>query len=257
MRKLFVLLPVLIVGGAYAEQEQSFRDLYVKNSLGELKKYILKTNQNNFTGKAYSIDEIYSDYANNELSANQKYKDKNIRIKTTAGQIKEDVFGNAYIIAKIKDSLFGSAQFWVNEKDPRILSLSKGNNIDLMCKFDEYSLDSLTFKNCIFTDQFADNLISAIYSNLLNAGSDNYKPQSKLELILSSLFYKHSSENINAVCKNDPKNCNDDSISKSKFYKKTDNNPQIDFESYPKTISDKYGKEWFDSLPKIPDAMSK
>ncbi|THA14565.1 OB-fold protein [Rodentibacter pneumotropicus] len=250
MRKtsLFLLSLVLSTSTFAITNNQ---ELFIKNSINNLKEFVLKTKQNNFIGKTYSVDEIYTDYTNNELTANKKYKDKDLRIKTTINQIKEDVFGNAFIIATIKDSIIGSAHFKVNEKDPRILELSKNNSVDLVCRFDEYSLDSLSFNQCLFTDQFVDKLLNPLKERLLKFGDVGYKPKSKTEVGLSGLPYIFTDEILNKVCEKDPKNCSMDNIGKSKYFdkKKMQN---VDFEKYQAKFIQKYGKEWFDSLPKFP-----
>ncbi|HHF3830776.1 OB-fold protein [Haemophilus influenzae] len=252
MRKtsLFALSIVLSTSAFAVNSNQ---ELFIKNSVDELKEFIFKTKQNNFIGKTYSVDEIYTDYTNNELAANKKYKDKDLRIKTTIHQIKEDVFGNAFIIAKIKDSIIGSAHFKVNEKDSRILELSKNNSVDLVCRFDEYSLDSLSFNQCLFTDQFVDKLLNPLKERLLKVDEMDYKPKSKIELGLVGIPYTFTDEIINKVCEKDPKNCSMDNIGKSKLFdKKKTKDIDIDFEKIQIELVKKYGKEWYESLPKFP-----
>ncbi|OOF84836.1 hypothetical protein BKG93_06185, partial [Rodentibacter ratti] len=168
-------------------------------------------------------------------------------------QIKEDVFGNAFIISKLKNSIIGSAHFKVNEKDPRILELSKNNTVDLMCKFDEFSLDSLSFHQCIFTDQFLDRILNPVKENLLKAGNEGYKPKSKMEMMLLALPLGFPDDIVNKICENDVKNCNMDNITKSKFYPKSKGKePSINLDNHMKALIDKYGEEWFKSLPKFP-----
>lgn len=252
MRKIFLLVLILISSNSILAFSHS-KELFISNSLEYFKNYVLKSNKSHVSGNVLSVDEIYSDYTNNELAANKKYKDKNLRIKTTINQIKEDAFGNAFIISKIKNSMIGSAHFKVNEKDPKILELSKNDTVDLMCKFDEFSLDSLSFNQCIFTEQFLDKILNPIKENLLKAHSQDYKPQSQMEGMLSLIATDFPDDVLNKVCENDVKNCNMDNIKKSKFYPKTKSKESNDLDAHMKTLIDKYGKEWFKSLPKFPE----
>lgn len=238
---------------AFAE-DNSYKKLFIKNSIDNLKDFIIKSKENSFVGNTLSVDEIYDDYTNNELAANKKYKDKNLRIKATINQIKEDVFGNAFIIVKLKNSIIGNAHFKVDEKDPRILGLSKNNNIDLICQFDEFSLDSLSFNQCLFTDQFVDGFLDPVRENLLKVDDENYKPESKVEAALSSIPAAYPTDVINSVCKRDFKNCTADNIQKSKFYPKTVDKDPVDVNTHVDMLISKYGKEWFKSLPKYPTA---
>jgi hypothetical protein len=254
MRKASLLIFSVALSVSALATINSSKALFIKNSLDNLKEYILTTKQSSLLGNTYSVDEIYTDYANNELAANKKYKDKDLRIKTTINQVKEDVFGNAFIIAKIKSSVIGGAHFKVNEKDPRILELSKNSNVDLICRFDEYSLDSLSFNQCLFTDQFANKLLDPLKVRLLKFDEENYKPQSKVEVILSALPYAYPENAINKVCENDAKNCSMEKITTSKLFPKTISKEPINLDQYADTLIDKYGKEWFKSLPKFPTA---
>ncbi|URL05933.1 OB-fold putative lipoprotein [Avibacterium sp. 21-595] len=249
--KFYLLCLALLSSIAYANQS-NYEKLFIKNSINDLKQWALSAKKSNFVGDTYSADQIYADYTNNELAANKKYKKHPIRIKTTVSKIKEDVFGNAFIVSELKKATLGQAYFKVDEKDERVLALSKNDKVDLMCKFDEFTLDSLNFKDCLFTDQYLDKVLAPVSERLQSETSSNYKPKSQMEFALYTIKSAMPSTLLEKLCTQDLKNCSMDNMSKTKvFSKKEKEQIKQAVENMEKIL--KENEELMQDLPRFPN----
>lgn len=145
-----------------------------------------------------TASKLISDYQGNELSADKKYKDKSVRIKTVASAIKSDVGGRGFIVANGANA-YSNAYLYVNEKDERILSLNKGSKIDFICYGNGMILDTPILKLCVFTSDFTKEIVGRIEKNISRASEVNYKPQSYAEFRVT-YFYKAYESEIGEAC---------------------------------------------------------
>lgn len=247
MKKLICTSIMLLSTNSLANTNYEPFELFRNNLLPSFKSYFLKSSNNNILGQTYSTNNIYLDYDENELSANKKYKEKNLRIKGKLDRITEDAFGNVFLIEGLSASPLGSSHFKVDKSNQRLLELKKGQSFDLVCLLDSFSLESLIFKNCYFTDEYLDKILLSIKKDFSTILSNEYKPSSKIEAIFSYSFISNK-ENILSVCSQEHKSCNENSLSKSKFYLKYKENT-TPADSYFDSL---FGSGWFKSLPKLP-----
>ena len=89
---------------------------------------------------------LYNDYNNNEISADDKYKGKIIQVKGTIRDIGNDIMDEAYITL-IGDEFFGDVQCFFSDKS-YLIDVKKGQNITVVGYCDGLFLNVI-MKNCI------------------------------------------------------------------------------------------------------------
>jgi hypothetical protein len=195
MKKIALLL-TLAWGSAFAQDEEVFKPVN-QDSLNAFTKGILS---DDFSGYIKGHDavlseiipivtasKLISEYKNNELAADKKYKDKPVRIKTVASAIKSDIGGRGFIVASGANA-YSNVYIYINEKDDRILSLGKGSKIDFICYGNGMTLNTPMLKPCEFTGDFIQSIEEQIEKNIGRASGKNYQPRSKLELYIMALY---------------------------------------------------------------------
>lgn len=235
MKHIVFILTVILSSYSYAKSYSENTKLYeelIKNQFDELKSFILKSEKSNFIGSTFSPENIYEDYTNNELSANKKYKNKYVRIKVKVDRIQEDISGDAFLSSDIPEQ-FSSVAFYVKDVNDEILSLKKGDVVDLMCMGNGMVLGNPMFRNCLFTKDYLDLSFKKAIDNI-----KAQKLSSKVELIVPA-----TAKSILGKCDKSPNLC--------------DNKSPKDFGVEPdddilKNVVEEFGQDKFKSLPNIP-----
>ncbi len=81
-----------------------------------------------------SADDIFAEFQENEVAANQKYKGKLVKITGVVNNINAaDAFISANILLSVDSSMFGSVQCNFNSNDSKSLSnVSKGQSVTII-----------------------------------------------------------------------------------------------------------------------------
>ena len=89
---------------------------------------------------------LYNDYNNNEIAADDKYKGKIIQVKGTIRDIGNDIMDEAYVTL-IGDEFFGDVQCFFSDKS-YLIDVKKGQNINVVGYCDGLFINVI-MKNCI------------------------------------------------------------------------------------------------------------
>ena len=104
------------------------------------------------------VVDLIQEYKDNEVSADNKYKDKTVKVTGIVKDIGKDILDSAYItINDGKDITWDYAQCYFKDKDEvaKIENLSKGDTVTLIGKVSNYSL-TLTINKCEFVEETAE-----------------------------------------------------------------------------------------------------
>nr|DAD99989.1 MAG TPA: hypothetical protein [Siphoviridae sp. ctiMP24] len=104
------------------------------------------------------VVDLIQEYKDNEVSADNKYKDKTVKVTGIVKDIGKDILDSAYItINDGKDITWDYAQCYFKDKDEvaKIENLSKGDTVTLIGKVGSYSL-TLTINKCEFVEETAE-----------------------------------------------------------------------------------------------------
>ena len=80
-----------------------------------------------------TANELLKAYKENEISANQKYKDKSIRISATIAAIQADIGDKPLLSLKANDSFSQPQAFLADSAIEKAASLKKGQKVVLLC----------------------------------------------------------------------------------------------------------------------------
>ena len=89
---------------------------------------------------------LYNDYNNNEIAADDKYKGKIIQVKGTIRDIGNDIMDEAYVTL-IGDEFFGDVQCFFSDKS-YLVDVKKGQNINVVGYCDGLFMNVI-MRNCI------------------------------------------------------------------------------------------------------------
>ena len=89
---------------------------------------------------------LYNDYNNNEIAADDKYKGKIIQVKGTIRDIGNDIMDEAYVTL-VGDEFFGDVQCFFSDKS-YLVDVKKGQNINVVGYCDGLFINVI-MKNCI------------------------------------------------------------------------------------------------------------
>ena len=89
---------------------------------------------------------LYNDYNNNEIAADDKYKGKIIQVKGTIRDIGNDIMDEAYVTL-IGDEFFGDVQCFFSDKS-YLIDVKKGQNINVVGYCDGLFINVI-MKSCI------------------------------------------------------------------------------------------------------------
>ena len=90
---------------------------------------------------------IEQDYRNNEISADEKYKGMLIVFSGRINSISKDLFDNLYVTVDT-GQMFRDIHADMDEDIAALSKLSRGGNIDLVCKGASYSMASPVLSHC-------------------------------------------------------------------------------------------------------------
>jgi len=89
---------------------------------------------------------LYNDYNNNEIAADDKYKGKIIQVKGTIRDIGNDIMDEAYVTL-VGDEFFGDVQCFFSDKS-YLVDVKKGQNINVVGYCDGLFMNVI-MRNCI------------------------------------------------------------------------------------------------------------
>lgn len=95
---------------------------------------------------AITASKLWSEYDENEVSADSKYKGKQLEVSGTVSDIGKDILDSIYITLKT-DDIIGSVQVYFSDKDSKSVGeLKKGQDITVVGKGDGKSLVNVIIK---------------------------------------------------------------------------------------------------------------
>ena len=97
--------------------------------------------------------QIEQDYSNNEVSADEKYKDKLIVFSGRINAIRKDLFGSPFVDVDTGQAL-QNLQAKISDDITIISKLSKGERIDFVCKGASYSIMSPVLNECYLRSDY-------------------------------------------------------------------------------------------------------
>lgn len=199
MKRLFLSAIALFSVNSFANEPFPFEikdpqtfTLYVQNSVADLKKATSTPNNRawSFLSKAYKSNDIYTAFKENELSAGKQFKDKPLRILFTMDSIKEGLLGNVVIFEKSAKALLGSTSYHMkNSDDEKLLKIKRGEKLDLTCKFDNFSMDSLSFNDCYFSSEYIEKAYNKVLNNQQKLLTGIWKPNSSIDFLLAVSYF--------------------------------------------------------------------
>lgn len=84
-----------------------------------------------------SADTLYSEYKQNPIAAELKYKSKTVVVSGTIASIRGDVTGAPYLLLAVKDRVIGGVQcYFQKESKYRLARLSKNQRIKIRGRVD-------------------------------------------------------------------------------------------------------------------------
>lgn len=99
---------------------------------------------------------LYYEYKKNEIVANNKYKGKKVRVYGMVDSISEDFTGGGVVKTASPDMFLGGALLNVNKKDPYVLSLTPGAEVDMVCTGGGFIMDSPVLRECVASKNYSD-----------------------------------------------------------------------------------------------------
>lgn len=200
-----------------------------------------------------STTQLYKEYKQNELVANNKYKGKRIRVVGIVESVTEDFLGNASVKSTSPDFILGGTMFNVDKEDPYVLNMVPGSKVDMVCIGGGFVMDSPILKDCVSTISFSktnkknipDNLKIALPYIIYMGAEDMIEKQ--CENMNSCVKYKKFVDLAIAVDENDVHVNKDDlyeltkeiNLSEEKI-KQTEDNIYKFMNKYSKELDNKY-----------------
>ena len=93
-------------------------------------------------------NELFNEYKNNEISADQKYKGKKLKITGQISNIGQDILDTPYL--KIDTNGISGIRLECKKSDKdKLANLSKGQNITVVGRCDGYSICDVYLKDCV------------------------------------------------------------------------------------------------------------
>ena len=95
-----------------------------------------------------SADQLYADYAANEVNADNLYRGKALRVSGTVEAIKKDIADNPYVVLATKNKFTGvHAKF---DSARSLDRLSVGDGITVRCYGNNVIMGSPMLTGCVF-----------------------------------------------------------------------------------------------------------
>lgn len=104
--------------------------------------------------------EVSTAYQNNQVAADKKYFEKQLRLTGVIESIASGIGNEPYIVLR-GGNMFLSPQVRFNEPDvERIAALKKGQELVLVCDGEGSIAEAPMFKNCVFADDYINQQLS-------------------------------------------------------------------------------------------------
>ncbi|MCX6157070.1 MAG: hypothetical protein NTY74_03720 [Ignavibacteriae bacterium] len=94
-----------------------------------------------------SASQLYSDYDANEVSADNKYKGKILKVSGTVGEIRKDFTNDIIVELKVGD-IFKKIDCTFGKEATETANLSKGQNITVIGTCSGFLIKSVQLKKC-------------------------------------------------------------------------------------------------------------
>lgn len=92
--------------------------------------------------------DLYAEYSNNEIAADQKYDDKLLRVSGTVEGVGKDIFDDMYVSLKT-DDILGNVRCMLSDSEAsEAASLTEGQSIVVGGKNTDFLMD-VTLKGCV------------------------------------------------------------------------------------------------------------
>jgi hypothetical protein len=91
--------------------------------------------------------EIFQNYKENEVGADQKYKGKWLKVKGKVSKIGKDITDDAYVLFDVSDALFGVQVFFEKENQGDLADLAPGQTVVVVCQGDG-KMGNVLLKKC-------------------------------------------------------------------------------------------------------------
>lgn len=145
---ILIIVWTMAIGGAASKTTDSLTKL--NDTVKDLKNE--NTTENIKPEFSLSASALYKEYKKNEVAADNKYKDKIIKISGTVDSIGKDVMKNTYIMLVgegVIEGLNGIQCFFPDKASGDIAKINKGDNVTIQGKCDGLMLGiNLGIKNC-------------------------------------------------------------------------------------------------------------
>lgn len=173
-----------------------------------------------------SASMLISEYKNNEVKANKKYRGKPVRIKSVVSTIREDFTGKPYVVINGKNQ-FESVHLSFDKDNEIVSELSKGEKIDFICYGKGMIINTPIVDKCEVTKKVIDNIYSTMRDSFAEIHNDDYEPHSKIESVLAMTYLAIESD-INKSCVKPDKSCLDGINQKATKLKNHENDENKD-----------------------------
>lgn len=138
---LIIVFVIGAIGSLNQDEERSSNDN--KNKETQTKSTVAQPEE-----KPIAVDavDLWNEYDENEVSADQKYKNKQLEVTGKIDDIGKDIFDSIYITLKT-DDMIGSVQVYFSDKDAEsVAKLAKGDKVTVVGKGSGKSLTNVIIK---------------------------------------------------------------------------------------------------------------
>lgn len=91
--------------------------------------------------------QLFSEYRENEVAADEKYKGKSVVVTGEVESIGKDITDTMYVTLKTKSSVFGIQAFFSDAHKSTVASMKKGQRLSVKCQCDGKMMNVL-LKHC-------------------------------------------------------------------------------------------------------------
>jgi hypothetical protein len=97
------------------------------------------------------IDKILSDYKNNQVAADNKYKGNLVQVTGIVDDVKKDIMSNPYVTLGTGQQfeLPQVQAFFTDSMNNQLAQLNKGSKITVVCKVDGLMIMNVLVKDCL------------------------------------------------------------------------------------------------------------
>lgn len=142
----FWVIIVIIVIGAIGSNGSKDKDVQQASGSKQEDKKQAEKKEEIIETIEISADDLYSAYKENEVAADQKYKNKMLEISGTVNSIGKDITDTIYITLETGELLNSVQCYFKNSEADAVASLSKGQEITVIGKCTGLTLTNVMIK---------------------------------------------------------------------------------------------------------------